>query len=443
MRIFLGLLSLAISSLPLSAEDGQKLYAAKCARCHGAEGQGTKKHPEPLVGKRSVSQLAEVIRKTMPESDPGTLTGAEAKAIADDIHGRFYSEIARARNKPARIELARLTVKQYRQAVADVIGSFRPSPPLGDKRGLKGEYFASRGFNGNKRVLERIDSQVAFDFGIEPPVKEKIEANEFSIRWNGSLIAPETGEYEFRSAPNMQPAVGQRRRDATDRRLGEVGQGYRIQGPLFLVAGRAYPLRLEYSKAKQGVNDTKKTDKPKPVPSSIALSVEAPRSHSRSDSRATIWSPSIAAESFACGTPFPPDDRSLGWERGTSISKEWDDATTDAALDDRRLRDAKLNELGRHPRTDGGFAKKLQEFATTFAERAFRRPLSPDQKKTLIEKPVSGRQRSDTAVKRVVLLVLMSPRLSLPRDRRRERTSTTWPPGCRSACGIRFPTTNC
>ena len=32
-------------------------------------------------------------------------------------------------------------------------------------------------------------------------------------------------------------------------------------------------------------------------------------------------------------TPFPPDDRSSGYERGTSVSKEWDEATTYAAIE--------------------------------------------------------------------------------------------------------------
>ena len=32
-------------------------------------------------------------------------------------------------------------------------------------------------------------------------------------------------------------------------------------------------------------------------------------------------------------TPFPPDDRSVGYERGTSVSKAWDQATTDAAIE--------------------------------------------------------------------------------------------------------------
>ena len=46
---------------------------------------------------------------------------------------------------------------------------------------------------------------------------------------------------------------------------------------IYLVAGRIYPLRLEYSKAKQGVNDQgKKKGKPRSLPSSITLLWKVP-----------------------------------------------------------------------------------------------------------------------------------------------------------------------
>src|SRR5207244_12673845 len=45
--------------------------------------------------------------------------------VAAYIHDAFYSPLGQARNKPARIELSRLTVRQYQNAVADLVGSFR------------------------------------------------------------------------------------------------------------------------------------------------------------------------------------------------------------------------------------------------------------------------------------------------------------------------------
>src|SRR5262245_48569132 len=98
------------------ARTGEQIYKSDCARCHGPNGEGTKRHKRRLEGDRSVAQLTSLIHKTMPEDGPGTLTQAEAAAVAAYVHGAFYSALARERNRPARVELARLTVRQYRQA---------------------------------------------------------------------------------------------------------------------------------------------------------------------------------------------------------------------------------------------------------------------------------------------------------------------------------------
>src|SRR5262249_8239963 len=65
--------------------------------------------------------------------------------------------------------------------------------------------------------------------------------------------------------------------------------------------------------------------------------------------------------------------------------------------------------------------KKLREFARTFTERAWRRPLSADQQ-ALIDKQFTATKDPELAVKRVVMLALMSPRflyreVSLERER--------------------------
>src|SRR5262249_11906805 len=149
-----------------STVTGDQVFAARCVRCHGDHGQGSEKNPKPLDGDLSVDQLAGVIADTMPEDDPGTLTADEAQAVATYIHGSFPSPIARARNKPARIDLERLTVRQYRQAVADLIGSFVGPVKWGNIRGLRGEYFDTRDPRGEKeRVDRRVDALIDFDFG--------------------------------------------------------------------------------------------------------------------------------------------------------------------------------------------------------------------------------------------------------------------------------------
>ena len=113
---------------------GAELYTQHCKWCHGASGEGAKRYKMPLVGDKSVSQLAKLIDDTMPEDDPDKLDAAESARVAAYIYSAFYSPTAQARNAPARVELARLTVGQYRNAVADIVGGFRPAPKWGDAR---------------------------------------------------------------------------------------------------------------------------------------------------------------------------------------------------------------------------------------------------------------------------------------------------------------------
>ena len=122
----LAAVTVCLRPLTVSAVDltGKKLYEAKCVRCHGPEGTGTVKHRDHLVGDLSVAQLSDVILETMPENDPGSLTAVESEAVARFVHESFYSPVARQRNRPPRIELARLTVSQYRRAVTDLFGTF-------------------------------------------------------------------------------------------------------------------------------------------------------------------------------------------------------------------------------------------------------------------------------------------------------------------------------
>src|SRR5205085_6438814 len=103
------------------------------------------------------------------------------------------------RNRPPRIELSRLTVRQYQNTLADLIGSFRSSAKWDAERGLHGEYYKARRRRSNgERLIERVDAEISFDFGVESPDSSKeFDKHKFSINWEGSVLAPETGDYEF------------------------------------------------------------------------------------------------------------------------------------------------------------------------------------------------------------------------------------------------------
>jgi len=410
------------------ARTGEQIYRQQCASCHGTSGEGTDDHyPRWLVGDRSVTGLARFIAKTMPEDAPGECVGEDAEKVAAFIYEAFYSKAAQARNhfQAPRIELSRLTVRQYRNTVADLIGSFRTPGRWDDERGLKAEY-SSRGRrrrdgNGGGNSLNRIDSEIRFAFGTDSPIPEQNAlkdvskrwqripvlfvplasfrpfSQEFRANWQGAVFAPETGEYEFliKTENATRLLVNDKVRPLIDA-LVKSGNDTEYRASIYLMGGRAYPLRMELSRSKE------KT-------SSIALEWKLPRRAFEVIPRRNL-SPSSPPELFVLKTPFPPDDRSAGYERGTSVSKAWDQATTDAAIEVASYVVVHLKELAGVGDGAADREAKLREFCRRFAERAFRRPLTDEQKAFFIDRQFKAVRDLETAVKRVSLLVLKSPR---------------------------------
>src|ERR1051325_6590169 len=118
--------------------DGRAIYRQECARCHGRNGEGVKsKYKDALYGDWSLEKLTRYIDKNMPDDDPDKCVGPDAEAVAQYIYDAFYSREARARNHPARIELVRLTNRQYVNTVADLIKSLSDDNSAVDvERGL-------------------------------------------------------------------------------------------------------------------------------------------------------------------------------------------------------------------------------------------------------------------------------------------------------------------
>lgn len=386
---------------------GEIVYREQCARCHGAQGEGTADYPDALAGDKSVEQLADLIAKTMPEDKDVKCTGDDAREVSAYIHAAFYSPEAQLRQNPLRVELSRLTVRQYQNAVTDLIGSFRSASQWGDERGLSGEYYAARKGRRSERLIERVDPEVKFDFGEGTPGGDKFNVHQFSIQWEGSVLAPDSGEYEFvvRTEHSTRLWINDLSTPLIDAGV-KSGDDVEYRGSIRLLGGRTYPLKLEFSKAQQGVEDQKKYKKI--LPASISLSWKRPQ-HEVEIVPARCLSPKTGPELFVSGTPFPPDDRSMGYERATSISKAWDQATTDGAIEVAGYISDRLRELA-GVQGDQPDAEKLRDFCRRFAERAFRRPLTDEQKDLYIDRHFAAAGDPQLAVKRVVLLVLKSPR---------------------------------
>jgi hypothetical protein len=415
----------ALTAAP-APHPGKPIYDRLCADCHGDRGQGVDgKYDEPLTGNRTLEALARKIEKTMPEDNEGACVGPDAQSVAAYIYEAFYSPAAQSRVNPPAKELARLTVPQWRNSVMDLLGHFRMGPgfdrPVAGETGIKAFY---RGVaipkpgevavdttpkNGIKMkrpntTIERVEPGIAFHWGPDSPEKETLEAEQFQNRFEGCVVAPETGIYEF--AVKSENGFRLWINDGGDGR--ELIDGWVSPGPevreekksLFLVGGRAYYLRLEHFKFKEKSSSLELWWKPPHGRSEIIpahfLRTERPR------------------ELTIVSTNFPADDRSVGYERGITISKDWQQAVTEAAIATAEHVVEKLDELARTKTGAPDRAEKLRAFADTFVELAFRRALSDDDRRRYVEPHFASAPSPEAAVKRVVLFTLSSPRFLYP-----------------------------
>ena len=391
---------------------GEVVYWEDCRRCHGPVGQGVAgKADEPLVGEKSVAALAKYIAREMPEDDPGTLSHADATAAAEHIHRAFYSAEARARNHPPRIELAHLTVRQYRESIADLLGSLRGAGTTSESGGLAGSY---RGLpdgdttnvsaKNEVKLLDRVDPSLDFDFGDKAPAPGG-KPSQFKINWTGSLLAPDTGEYEFRlTTPNGArlyvnvPESGTQKDSNIDLWVSS-GKPRSGQATVFLLGGRSYPLKVEFFKYKEKTAGLKLEWRP---PGGVWTVI--PPSN---------LSPKYSSYVHVVSVPLPPDDASVGYERGASVSREWTEAVAKGAMQVSALVGPNLFALAGTKADAPDRAEKLRAFSLRFAQLAYRRPLNAEQR-TDLERIYEAGLAPEVAAKRAFIFTLSNPAFLYP-----------------------------
>jgi hypothetical protein len=429
---------------PADERSGATVYTELCASCHGQDGQGVAtEHPQPLAGDRTLEALTRYIEKRMPKDEPELCVGEDAELVSRFIWDSFYSPIAQARRRPPRVELARLTVRQHRHVLADLLTPMTVKVTAQDdaaaepssENGLRAEYFNSRQ-PGDARVVERIDPTVRFDFSAMNPSPEQLGTQGFAARWQGSLSAPEPGVYEIIVRTDHAARLWLNGRDEPliDAWV-KSGSDTEYRAPIPLLDGHVYPIRLEFSSRQQGVE--KKPETAAPVPAFIELWWRLP-GQAPEVIPARHLLPSEVPEVFVATTPMPPDDRSYGYERGSSVSKAWVEAVSNVAIEAarhvrrdfdrivlggsaagrgdregrrRRRRDA---EEAPNPHAEAAAARERQaksiEFGRQFVARAFRRPLSEDDAKLCVDAVFESTPDAETAVDRIILRTLTSPR---------------------------------
>lgn len=421
-------LALPFASIQAALEKspGEVMYQQLCADCHGNKGQGVDgEYDEPLVGELSLEALTRKIERTMPDDEPEKCVGEDAKKVAAFMYDAFYSPEAQARLNPPQKDLARLTIPQFRNSVMDVVARFRMGPgfdkPIGGEQGLRivirgvelpkpGEKpvdtTPKRGIKKKRpnKTIEKIEPAIAFHWGADSPDPATLESEQFDVRIEGCIVAPETGLYEFAVKTENGFRLWINDMSEGDALIdGWVSAGPQVREEkksLFLVGGRAYRLQLDHFKFKEKSASLELWWKPphgvsELIPAHV-LRTERPR------------------ELMIVSTTFPPDDSSGGYPRGTTISKAWDQAVTEAAIAASEHVTENLNELAGTKDAAADRADKLRKFALTFVEAAFRRPLTDEQKTIFVEAQFKEAPSPDTAVKRVVILALKAPQFLYP-----------------------------
>ena len=392
---------------------GEVVYRQDCMSCHGPVGQGVAgKADEPLVGEKSIASLAKYIAREMPENDPGTLSLADATASAEYIHKAFYSGEARARNHPPRIELAHLTVRQYRESIADLLASLRNANATTETGGLAGTYRERPERDPKKpdqnrpevTYKQQVDPVIDFDFGDKAPEKGSFAA-QFSINWSGSVHVPDTGEYEFRvTSPNgvrlyvNAPENGSEKNALIDIWVSSA-MTRTASSPIFLLGGRSYPLKLEFFKYKD------KT-------ASLRLEWRPPGGAWTVIPRTNL-SPKSSSPVSVISVPLPPDDGSIGYERGASVSREWTEAIAKGALQVSGMIGPHLFTLAGTKADAPDRGEKLKAFTLRFAQMAYRRPLNDEQKADLTAIYAAG-VAPEVAAKRAFIFTLSNPAFLYP-----------------------------
>ena len=345
-----------------------------------------------------LGQLAKYIAKTMPDDDPGTCVGEDAEKVAAYIHDAFYSKTAQARNRPA----ADRAVAAHRPPVPE--HARRPDRQLPRSPAQVGRparaawrvfQVAADPEERGPDLIERVDPDDLSSTSAWNLPDRLQEIRQAQVRDPLGRLGPGARDGRLRvHRPHRarRAALGQRPQAAADRRWVKSGNDTEYRESIRLLGGRVYPLRLEFSKGKQGEDDKKKLEEPPPDEGVDRAAVEAPQQADEVIPRRNL-SPIKVAESFVVQTPFPPDDRSVGYERGTSVSKAWDQATTDAAIEVGGLRGGPSRASCREPRTTPRTASRssASSAAGSPSGRSAGRS-SDEQKKLLRRSPVRGQQ---------------------------------------------------
>ena len=191
-------------------------------------------------------------------------TAASVQALLGNYHGTPRAPVTILQGIREAMPQAQVTYVQGAELVqgfdgpdvGSVIDAAWLRPAAGSAmHGLQGEYFRHADFAAPP-VLSRIDPQVDFHFIHDSPTDalvangklpaaQALDGNQFAARWSGELVPPMSGRYELSAAADSGFRLyldGHLLLDRWDAASTQRGQGVWVD----LVAGKAYPIRLDY-----------------------------------------------------------------------------------------------------------------------------------------------------------------------------------------------------
>jgi hypothetical protein len=333
---------------------GKSIYASTCADCHGEAAEGVEGvYESPLQGDLPIVELAKYVADTMPEDEADLCTGEDARLVSQYLHHTFYSRAARLKNNPPKIAFSRRTVTQYQNSVADIMKQLKWEGVLDDDRGINAVYYGTRELYKGGPKVEKIEPVIDFDYGENTPYPDQLkDDSQFSVQWYGGLIVKNTGVYEFIvTSPNGFRLSINDQEYTIDNKVNSADQT-EFKAQMKLSGGQAYPFKLTMFKFNEKTSGMKIEWIP---PGGV---------------REVIPESSLSPGNFSSGlvfeTAFPPDDSSVGYARGTAISRQWDAATTNAAIEAMNFVEENLEQMmeetvGKLPRRKKRRRKKKKE----------------------------------------------------------------------------------
>ncbi|MDA7881125.1 PA14 domain-containing protein [Akkermansiaceae bacterium] len=121
----------------------------------------------------------------------------------------------------------------------NVKASWSPTLSLPTGGGLRATYL--KGKNGEKgEMLNRVDSAIDFNWSGNPPEKG-LQADEFIVKWEGSLLPPQSGEYYFEAIADDEFQLW-----VDGDEVLKVSGGKKMSQAVKLVAGQVVSIRAKF-----------------------------------------------------------------------------------------------------------------------------------------------------------------------------------------------------